>query len=109
LTCVTHLRSQVVPVQIDQLLARQKAQPEEKRHGGLLGVIRQAFGIIEKSLLEHVGGINASLEPAVQPQPHNLPQARAMTREQLSQRLGIAGLHLRQQIMSRRRVIFHGT
>ena len=36
---VAHLRAQVMPVQLDQLLAGEEAEPQEERHGRLAQVI----------------------------------------------------------------------
>ena len=49
-----------------ECLGRQEPEPEEERHRGRLAkVLGQAAGGFQISLLEHVGGVHAPLEPPV--------------------------------------------
>src|SRR5947209_4204551 len=78
-------------VQIDQALAGEEAQPEVKRHAGISGVLRQSACEVDVRLLEHVGRIEPTLQPAIQPQTYHLPQAIAVQGEHLGQRILVAG------------------
>ena len=83
---IPHGRTQVLAMDPHQPLSGHQPQPEEKRHLTLGQVVRQLLGDIEIRLLEHVGGVNPPLQPAIEPQPHHLPQPFAVSAEQLGQR-----------------------
>ena len=85
-TGIPHRRAQMLAMDPHQPLPGHQPQPEEERHLALGQVMRQLLGDVEIRLLEHVGGIDPPLEPAVEPQPHHLPQPFAVAAEQLGQR-----------------------
>ena len=53
---------------------------------GLPGYSASRRGDVEVRLLEDVGRVDAPLQPAVEAQPHHLPQSPAVAGEQLRQR-----------------------
>jgi hypothetical protein len=72
---VPGLGSQVAPVQGLERLGRQEPQPEEQRHRRRFAeILRQAAGGLQVGVLDHVGGIDPPLEPAVQAEHHHPPQ-----------------------------------
>ena len=79
-------------MQDHQSLGGQEAQPQVGRHRRLGGVLRGPLQDVELGLLEHVGGINPSLEPPVQPHLDHPAQAVAMTVEEFRQ-LMLIGPH----------------
>ena len=83
---IPHRRPEVLAMDPHQPLPGHQPQPEEERHLALGQVSGQLLGDVEIRLLEHVGGVDPPLEPAVEPQPHHLPQPFAVAAEQLGQR-----------------------
>ena len=76
------LGAQVPPVQRLESLRGQIPQPEEKRHGRRLPeILRQSPRGLQARVLDHVGGINSPLEPAVHAQRHHPPQPLAVLRQ----------------------------
>ena len=58
------------------------SQPEEQRHRRpLADVLGQAASGLEVRVLDHVGGINPSLEPAVHAQRHHPSQPLTVLRQ----------------------------
>ena len=88
---VAHLGPEVVAVQGHQPLAGDQAQPEERGQRRVGGVLAGAAEHVELGLLEHVGGVDAALEPAVEPQPDHPPQPVAVAGEELDQGAGLPG------------------
>ena len=75
---IPHGRAQVLAMDPHHPLTGHQPQPEEERHLALGQVVRQLLGDVEIRLLEHVGGIDPPLQPAIEPQPHHLPQPLAI-------------------------------
>ena len=66
-----------------QRLADQAAEPEEERQVGVAEIVRQVAEGDDQRLLDHVGGVDAALEAAVEPQRHQAPEAVAVGLDQL--------------------------
>jgi hypothetical protein len=79
---VAHPRAQVMPVQPQQLLPGEEAQPEEERHRPLGQVLGQAVGGLQVGILDDVGGVDAALQPAVQAQGDHAAQPLAVPFQQ---------------------------
>ena len=82
---VAHRRPEVVAVQLQQLVP---VSPRSQRKNGMSGcsqVLGQAPGRRQVDLLEHVGGVDAALEPPVEPEGHHPPQPGLMPGEQAPQ------------------------
>jgi hypothetical protein len=69
----------VAAVDLHKSLGGHQADPEEDRHRPVANEIGEAVGEIDEGLLENVGGIDAALDTAVQPQPDHSAQPRIMT------------------------------
>ena len=82
---VPHVDFQVMPVQRLERLAGQEAEPEERRHGRLGEVFPGPAGHLEIGVLEHVGRVDAPLQPPVEAEPDHPPQPLAVPGEQLGQ------------------------
>jgi hypothetical protein len=75
----------MLPMQSQEPLTGEKAQPEKDRHLWIRCVFRSAAGHIDKRLLQDVGGIEPSLQSPIQPQPHHATQTVAKTIKESSQ------------------------
>ena len=53
---------------------------------GVTGEIEQPVRGVNKRLLEHIRGVDPSLQPAIQPQPHHLLEAAAVPVEHCRER-----------------------
>jgi hypothetical protein len=82
-------RPQVAAVQERQALADDEPQPEEEGEVGFAAVLRQAGHGLDVGVLDHVGGIDPALEPAVQTQGDHPPQPVAVAVEQGPPRLRV--------------------
>lgn len=96
---VPHLRPEVLAVQVDEPLPRQAAEPQVERHGRVGGVVRKAAGVVQVSLLEHVGGVDTTIQASVQTQAHHLPQPGAVAVEQLGLGLFVPGAGTAEQVV----------
>ena len=68
-----------------QPLAGDEAEPEKWGQPRVGGVLGGAAKDLDLGFLEHVGGVNAALKPAVHSQSNHPPQLVAMAGEQLGQ------------------------
>jgi hypothetical protein len=87
---VADLRPQVAAVQERQSLAHDEPQPEEEGHVGLAKVFGKSGHRLDVGFLDHVGGGDSPLEPAVQAQGDHPAQPLAVAVEQGAPRLRIA-------------------
>lgn len=62
---VARLGAQMLAMQHEQLLSRDEPQPQERRHRRILQILRVPRRRLQKSLLDHVRGIDSPLQPAV--------------------------------------------
>ena len=67
---------------VDQLLAGEVSQPEEKRQWLVLKELREAFGRLQEGFLEDVGVVEAALEVAAEAQADHALEPFAVAREQ---------------------------
>jgi hypothetical protein len=72
------LSSQVTPVQRQQSLAGDKPEPEKRGQPGVGSIAVGAPQDVNLRFLKHVGWVDSSLKPAVQPEPHHSPQLVTM-------------------------------
>jgi hypothetical protein len=72
----------VVAVQPRQLLADDQPQPEEERQPGGAEVLAQPLDHLDVGVLDHLGGVEAALEPRVEAQLHQAAQAGAVAGEE---------------------------
>ena len=63
-------------------LTCEEADPEERRHVGLGDVLAGAASNLEVSVLEHVGRVDAPLQPPVEAEADHAPQALAVPGEE---------------------------
>ena len=89
---VSHLGTQVLPVQSHQPLARDQAEPEENRHPGILPVLGGTLGHIQVRLLQDVGRVETPLEPPIHPELHHPPQPVPVSRKKFAKRSLVASL-----------------
>ena len=82
---VPHVDFQVMAVQGLERLAGQEAEPEERGHVRLGEVFPRPTGDLEIGVLEHVGRVDAPLQPPVEAEPDHPPQPLAVPGEQLGQ------------------------
>ncbi len=64
-------------------LADQEAEPDVERHGRVPDELVEPSDRVEVAFLDHVRGVDAALEPGVQPQRHHPSQPAAIPLEQL--------------------------
>ena len=83
---VAHLGAQVVPVQLHQPLADHQAEPEEQRELRIAEVLLQPLGHLDVRLLDHVRGVEPSLQARVEADLDHPAQAIAVALEQGVQR-----------------------
>ena len=76
-------RAEVPPVLLLHPLADQEPEPDVERHGRVADVLVEPPHRVEVALLDHVGGVDAALEPGVEAQRHHPPQPVAVALEQL--------------------------
>jgi hypothetical protein len=65
-------------VQLPQPLDDNQAQPEEERELGFAQIILQTFHPIDVGVLDHVRGVEASLQARVESHLHHASQALAV-------------------------------
>ncbi len=70
---VPHLDFQVMPVQDQERLAGQEAEPEERRHVRLGEVFPGPTGDLKEGVLEDVGGVDPPLQPPVDAESDHPP------------------------------------
>jgi hypothetical protein len=76
---IAHFRTQVLPMQRQQHIPLNAAQPEEKRHRGLLfQIIRQVRGGLEIGFLQHIFRVDSPLQALVQAKGDHTAQAVLM-------------------------------
>jgi hypothetical protein len=76
---------------------RSRPRLAEGRHLGVIDVLGLPLVNVEEWLLEHVGGVDPSLQAAVEAPTDNSPQTLAVLAEKLRQRVLIARLGLADQ------------
>ncbi len=74
-----------------QPIADDQPEPEEHRHLGIAQIALDPARQVEESVLEHVGGVDPTLEPRVHAQLDHPPQAVAVPLVQLGERTAVAG------------------
>jgi hypothetical protein len=79
--------AEVPPVQRQEFLTCDPAEPEERRQRGCGQVIGCAAGDVEEGFLEHVGRVDPPLQAVVDAQPDDVLQPLAMAGEQGEQGL----------------------
>src|SRR5262245_48071977 len=79
---ITHLCSEVMPMQLQQRVPDHPAQPEKQRLRRLLEELGATFGGGDERLLHHVGRVNPPAEAWIQPESNNFQEAYLMQREQ---------------------------
>ena len=84
LTGVPHLDFQVMTVQCQKPLAGEEAEPGQEWRASTAGrgISRPHGRAFEVDVLEHVGGVDAPLQPPVEAEPDHPPQPLPMPREQ---------------------------
>ena len=82
---VAHLGTQVVAMDLAQLVARDAPQPEEERHRGPPEIGPQVLPGLQVGVLEHVGRIDAPLEPLIQAEGDHAAQPRTAPAHEASQ------------------------
>ena len=87
-----------------ELLAGDQPQPQVERDRGVAQVVGQLERGLQEGLLEHVGGVDAALQPAVQAQRHHAAQALAVLRQDPAPEVLIPGSDLLQQAADLTRV-----
>jgi hypothetical protein len=78
---VAGLHAQVVPVQYQQLLPDDEPQPEVERHGRVTAIVVVPRPRLDERILDHIRGVDAPLQPAIEPQLHHANQPLAVQRE----------------------------
>src|SRR5262249_14923050 len=73
---VSHLSTQVVAVKLAQLVAGDAPQPEEKRHLWPAAISPQVLPGRKVRVLQHIGGIDAALEPLIESKGHHAAKPR---------------------------------
>ena len=88
---VAHLGTEVVPMELAQLVAGDAPQPEEKGHRGLLEIRLQVPPGFQIRILHDVGGIDAPLEAPIKTECDHAAQPLATLADQGLPAAGIAG------------------
>ena len=86
---VAPLRAQVLPVQVNECLVHDHAQPDEGRRGRTLRVMLEALAGGQERLLQHVLRPQPPPQGLGQPEMDHPPQALPFAGEQLRQRLRV--------------------
>ena len=60
------LLRELAPVDLEHLLAREHPEPQKKRHGGILEVLREPFRSLDKNFLCHVGCFVAAAKTLIE-------------------------------------------
>ena len=69
-----------------QAIADDQSQPEEHRQPGIAQIALHPLRQVEEAVLEHVGGVDPTLEPRVHAQLDHPPQAVAVPLEKVRER-----------------------
>src|SRR5262249_25192331 len=88
---VPHPGPEVVPVQVPELVPRDRAEPEEEWCVGLIDIRTEVPPGLEANILDDVGGVDPALEPRVQAEAHHPAQPRSVPLDQLRPASGVAG------------------
>ena len=80
-----------------QTIADNSPQPEKHGQPGIVQIAFQLLRQVEESVLEHVGGVDSTVEPGVHAQLDDPSQPVAVPLEQLGERTAIPGFKPLQQ------------
>ena len=100
-------RGAEVAVLLREPLTGDQSQPQVGGNGAVSRVVGQPGGQVEIGLLEDVGRVDPSLEPAVQPQPDHLPQPRPVTFPERSEGRVFARSGAKQEVFGVIRALNH--
>jgi hypothetical protein len=90
----------VAAVQGQEPLAGDQAEPEKRGDPGVVGVLGGSAENLELRVLQHIGRVDASLEPSVQSQTHHAAQPVAVSVEQLSESLLVPGTRAAREVIA---------
>jgi hypothetical protein len=90
---IARLGSQLQAVQRLEPLDSQQAKPEERRNCRIGGIFLQTARRVDKRFLKHVGRVDASLQPLIEPKLNHSPQSSPVRGKDFTQRALLACLH----------------
>jgi len=102
-----NLGAKMVAMQSEQLLAGNKSQPQEERHGGLLQILGPALECFDIRFLDNVGSIDPALQPAVEAQRDHSAQPVAVACQQGTPLLVVAPGGGLEQLIGFGRILGH--
>ena len=85
---VVHLRSQVVAMQLAQLVAGNSPQPEKKWNRRLVDVFPEILPSFQVRILQDVGGVNTPLQSVIEAKRHHPVQRWRLWPSSASQETG---------------------